>query len=936
MNIALVLGLLLAAGGNAADVSEPGTRDAIAAATTEPKFLSPWVADVPDSPSVPSPTRFLGHIAGAPGELTRAGKIHAYFRALAAATPRVKVETIGTTEEGREILLVIVGDEKNLARLAESKADMAALADPRATDEAAMEGIVSASPPFYMLHGGLHSTETGSPEMLMELAYRLAVSNAPHVREIRERLVVLINPVAEPDGRDREVDWFYRVLKGRTDFDNLPPRSAPYWGRYVFHDNNRDGIQRKLALTRATQDTFLAWHPAVVHDLHESIPLLTIWTGTGPYNANVDPITAVEIQAFAMNEVAALTAFGMPGVWTWGFTEGWSQFYADSVATNHNALGRGYETFGNTTAETVERWLDPERYKYAGKHVTETEWYRSLPAPKKPFRWSLRDNTNYMETGVLTALQYAARNGPDLLRNFWRRGRNAVQKGAAEAPYAVILPEAQDDPARLAVLVNLLRAHGIEVERSNSPFTVKEGEFPAGTFLVKLAQPYRGFAMDLLLPQKFPEKAAWEPYDDVSWELPASLGVAVKPSDDPAVKTVASAPVTRDVAFPGRVAGSGPVFLLKDSGQEGLLAARVRLGKPRIEAAETAFTEGGTSFPAGSWIVTGDGNVAGALESVAKDLGLEFTSAASVPDVKRHALDLPRLAVLQTWSDTQSAGWVRMIFDEEKIPYTLIMDDDVKAGKLLERFDVILYPDTGEDVKGIVSGIDPKFSPLPYTRTPEFPTHGTPTSSPDITGGLGWKGVGNLEEFVRRGGLLVTLGGASALPLDGGIVRDVRRAKVKDLETPGSHLRARFKRPDHPLAYGYNETMTILRKKLPAYAVRRSDRGRVVLYYGTKPDKDPAFAEDEEKDKEREKDKASAKDAPVAKDKEPPLVVSGGIKGSSDLVGKPAILDIPVGKGRVVAFDFDPIHRYQQRATFRLVWNAILNWNDLPPVPKGP
>jgi murein tripeptide amidase MpaA len=140
------------------------------------------------------------------------------------------VVTIGRSEEGREILLAIVGGEKNLSRLDALKADMAALADPRKTDETAMERIVSASPPFYMLHGGLHSTETGSPEMLMELAYRLAVSDAPHVRQIRDSVVVLINPVAEPDGRDREVDWFYRVLKGRTDFDRMPPRSPPTGG----------------------------------------------------------------------------------------------------------------------------------------------------------------------------------------------------------------------------------------------------------------------------------------------------------------------------------------------------------------------------------------------------------------------------------------------------------------------------------------------------------------------------------------------------------------------------------------------------------------------------------------------------------------------------------------------------------------------------------
>ena len=167
-------------------------------------------------------------------------------------------------------------------------------------------------------------------------------------------MIVLINPVAEPDGRDRTVDWFYRHLKGKTDYDNLPPISPPYWGKYVFHDNNRDGIQRKLALTRATQDAFLSWHPIVVHDLHESIPLLSIWTGTGPYNANLDPSVFSEWHTIAFHEVATAHRARHAGRVDLGLRRGLgARFYADSVAINHNAIGRGYETFGNGTAETV-------------------------------------------------------------------------------------------------------------------------------------------------------------------------------------------------------------------------------------------------------------------------------------------------------------------------------------------------------------------------------------------------------------------------------------------------------------------------------------------------------------------------------------------------------------------------------------------------------
>jgi hypothetical protein len=351
----VAVGLFLLAGGASAqapDTPEPGSREAIAAATTEPRFLSPWTSSVPDHPTIPSPTKFLGHIVGAPGELTRTDKLYGYYRALAAASPRVQVEVIGKTEEGRDLLLVVVGDDAAMKQLDRYRKDMADLADSRRCDETCLEQRVSAPDArvFYMLHGGLHSGETGPPEMLMELAYRLAVSETPLVREIRSKVIVLIQPCGEPDGRDRAVDWFYRHLKGKTDFDNLPPTTAPYWGKYARHDNNRDGNQRKLALTRATQDAFLKWHPLVFHDLHESVPLLSAWTGTGPYTDTLDPSVTNEWHAIAFNDVAQLTAFGMPGAWAWGFDDGWSHLYADSVANTHNAIGRGYETFGNSTA----------------------------------------------------------------------------------------------------------------------------------------------------------------------------------------------------------------------------------------------------------------------------------------------------------------------------------------------------------------------------------------------------------------------------------------------------------------------------------------------------------------------------------------------------------------------------------------------------------
>ena len=906
----------------APDTPEAGSVEAIAKLTTEARFGSPWVAYVPASGTVPSPTRYLGHIVGAEGELSSTAKIYGYFRELDRASERVRVDVIGRSEEGRDILLAAIADEDGIRDLARLKAATAALADPQKTSPDAAEGIIAAGRPIYYFNAGLHSTETGSPEMVMELAYRLAVSEQPMIRKVRSEVIVLINPVSEPDGHDKAVDWFYRYLKGKTDFDRLPPVSPPYWGHYVFHDNNRDTHQEALELSRAVSRMFFDYHPTVVHDLHESIPLLQTWNGTGPFNNNLDPILINEFFEMSFAEIGALTAMGMPGVWTWGFGEGWGHHYIDSIAVNHNSMGRGYETFGNATAETVERVLRPNEERYVGRPVTSREWYRPMP-PGRKFRWSLRDNTNYMESGCLAILDYTAKNAKEMLRDFYRKGYNSWQKGVKGSPFAFAIPEDQGDRRRVAEMMNLLLTHGIEVSRATAPFKVEEGEFTAGTYVVQLDQPYRNYAVDLLVPQEFPTDTPYEPYDDVSWALPVHYGVEAKRIDDAKVRDVPVAPVRERLESQGRVSGEGPVFLLKDTGQEALLAVRNRLAAFRVEIAEKPFKSGTVEYPAGSWILAEQKGLAKALDETAAELAVDFESSSAVPDVPRHESKLARLAVWHTWADTESVGWVRYVLDREKIPYSYIRDDDIRAGRLRERYDIILFGQNYLDLQDQIQGIDRKYSPMAYTKTKEYSSHGVPDASEDITGGIGWAGMANLEKYLDSGGLLITLGNASALALDGGLVRDVYR-KSGAFFTPGSELKVKFVRPDHPLAYGYGEVTSVFRTWMPVYDIAVSGRRGVVLQWGTKP-------RTEDRD-ETVPGAGKPKDAKEqAKKDEVKMLVSGAVKGEDELEGRPAILDLPAGRGRVLAFNFNPMHRDLNRSDYRFLWNAVLNWNALPP-----
>ncbi|MDE3151913.1 MAG: hypothetical protein KGL93_06655, partial [Gemmatimonadota bacterium] len=354
--------------------------------TTEPFFSSPLVDYLPASKTVPTPMAELGDIAGARDNLPYAEQVYAYMRKLAAASPRVRVWTIGHTEEGREMIAVGVASEAIWKNLDRNKANLAKLADPRTIgmNDAVAEKLIPETTPVYYITGTIHSPESGAPTALMELAYRLAVDESPYVKNIRDHLITLITPVVEVDGRDREVDVFRWHMAHPKD----TPLPLIYWGHYVAHDNNRDAMGAALDLTQNVMNTYVSWNAQVLHDLHESVPFLYDNTiGDGPYNAWIDPLLANEWQMIGWNNVQEMTRFGMPGVFAHGDFDTWSPGYLMFIAAMHNGISRLYETFGNGgTAETLERTLSPGE--------TEKTWYRQDP-PLPHVKWSLRDNNNY-------------------------------------------------------------------------------------------------------------------------------------------------------------------------------------------------------------------------------------------------------------------------------------------------------------------------------------------------------------------------------------------------------------------------------------------------------------------------------------------------------------------------------------------------------------
>ncbi len=513
------LSLLLIATLASAQINKP-YGDKIKEYTTEPFFLTPLVDHVPQSKRIPAPDAILGHIVGAPNVLDYASDIHRYFRALEKASPRIRVMSMGKSEEGREMIVAFISDEANLKRLDDIARLNGRIGDPRTIkSDADADDLIKQTLPIYWATGGMHAPETGPPEMLAELAYRMVASEEPYIKDIRKNEIVMLTPVLDVDGRERVVD-LYRYRKANKGKPRIP---LVYWGHYVAHDDNRDALTFRLSLSQSMMKSWLQYHPTVLHDLHESVPLLYISTGTGPYNAWLDPIVVSEWQSMAYNEIEQFTKLGVPGVWTHNYYDGWAASYGFYVANGHNGIGRFYETFSAGDADTGVR---------STGSASTRDWYRPNP-PFPKVRWSIRDNVNLSESGVLMAMHSVALEKDRFLHNYYLKSKRSVAKAKTEGPVAyVIAPPAAGGQFRLSDLQQVMDRQGVEIHKLTTETTTKDGKFPAGSLVVRMDQPFSRMA-DMMLDQQYYKASDPASYDDTGWQLGPLFNLNVTRATDP-------------------------------------------------------------------------------------------------------------------------------------------------------------------------------------------------------------------------------------------------------------------------------------------------------------------------------------------------------------------------------------------------------------------
>ncbi|MFL6228621.1 MAG: hypothetical protein ACJ741_07555, partial [Pyrinomonadaceae bacterium] len=664
------------------------------------------------------------------------------------------------------------------------------------------------------------------------------------------------------------------------------------------------------------------------------------------------------------------------------------------------------------------------------------------PLPR--VKWSMRNNVNMQESGVLLAMNYTARNREKFLDNFYVKSKRSVAKAANEGPYAYVVPGDTTRPVEAADMVNLLRLMGVEVQRATKEFTVRntrpagqrgqggqgaageqaeprtpsematppqQGEqatptpapqtggqggqappqpqgaqrsqssgtqtFPAGSYIIRMDQPYSRMA-DMMLDTQYYNTSDPRPYDDTGWTLGAMRNVKTVRVTDPNVLKASMELLTADAHVRGKMSGGGNFFVINHNTDNTLMTLRYRLKDVKMSVAEGDFKMGSQNFNAGSFIVRAEGNPADTksrLQAAVEELGLTASAFDQAPTVKTHDITAPRIAIMHTWQNTQNEGWWRIEFDRYQIPYTYISDHTVRdTPNLRAQFDVLIFPPVGGSAQSIVNGIPMRGDPIPWKQSDVTPNLGqSPDTTDDMRGGMELSGVNNLRKFVADGGLFITVANTSRVPVDYGITTGVAIDNARQLQAAGSIYNATFSDRRSPIAYGYDDTLPIYFNQAPLFQVAAAGggggggggeggggggAGNRPSGRGTLSDPDivqampqaapppPRASADQTTEEQRLQQGPFF--TPLAERprvvlrfarNEQNLLLSGMLAGGSELANRPAVVDVPVGRGHVVMFATNPMWRHQTQGEFFLVFNAALNFDNLgvgrEPTPAG-
>jgi hypothetical protein len=821
----------------------------------------PWLASMATAqqPTPPHPREVLGHEVGADRRLAGWSTIVAYLANLASASPAVKFDTLGQSTLGRPFVTVTISSPENIRNLDAIRAGQRRLADPRLLTPDEERRLIASQPSVLVISCSIHSNEIAASQMSMELAWRLATNDTLQ-RALRNTIVVII-PSVNPDGIDMVTDFYQAHLGTEWEGGTLPW----LYHHYVGHDNNRDWFMVTQRETKLVTDLlYRQWFPQVLYDVHQmgnSGMRFFVPPFVDPINPNVDPMIVRTIDMIGMDMQFALEQQGRSGVGSGIVFDLWWHGGMRSTPTRHNMVGILSEAASVRIATPIEQ--DTAELRGHPRGLPRYERRINFPNPWPGGRWSLRDIVEYELIASEALVQLMSRRRPDFVANFIALGQRQVRRGQSEPPYAFEIPWQQRDPGAMRELLRVLRDGGLEIHQR------------PGAYVVRLDQPYRAHAKDLLEVQRFPE--GMRPYDVAGWTLPLQMGVRVISVDTPYTAALTRAPEiipARHTACPAGGARGTLIADVRDTRAYAEVARRLRNGRPVGVLRTGARGAGGRSWPAGSFVLDGpaDSDYSRALGASCERL--------ERPAVARTIRALPRVALYKPWTANMDEGWTRWLLDEFGFPYVSLTDSMARAGSLRDHFDLLIVPNMS--LREMREGRSESAVPPPYS------------------GGLGTVGLESVATFVREGGTLLLLDAASEfateqLQLPVTLIRSVRDDAGEDADSrlfaPGSILRVLVD-GRHPLAAGMADTVGVYFTNSVSFEVRQGAPVRAIARY-------PERGED--------------------------ILMSGYLRGAEAIAGRAAAVDAPIGRGRVVMFGFRPQHRGQSWGTFRMLFNSLLD-----------
>jgi hypothetical protein len=881
-------------------------------------LLASGVLPVPATAQTQSPQQFFGFALGTDGEMARYPKVVEYLEHLAGTTRRVTFEELGKTTMGNRYVLAAFSSPENLARLDRLVEINRRLADPRGLSEADAAKLAAEGRPFYLVYATIHSTEVGNGQAIPLMAHRLATEDSPFIRQILDDSVVLMVPSQNPDGQVLVIDHWYKT-KGTNRARQYPD----LYHKYTGHDNNRDWFMLTQVETRLMVEKVQnRFKPVITHDMHQQGPTgsrIFVPPFDDPYDPNIHPILAQGQAAVGMAMASALTAQGKEGVEQnqrydlWTPARQYMVYHGQPRILTEIASANIADPFVNPAGK--DRPLGPQ----------ESRWYFIKPYTKSD--WRLGQIVDYSLNVALAGMSHVAKYHTEWLHNFYRVHRD--WSSWTGKPYAFVVPAGQRDPFAAYEMLDILRTGEVELHRATAPFTAGGTQYPAGSVVVKVAQPYGAFAKTLLEKQVYPDLRLFPggppkpPYDVTGHTLWMLMGVDVASIDAPFEAPLE--PITtlapEAAAMPARPRWG--YLVPPESNGAFRMLAKLQAAKVPVFRAAAPFEAAGRTFAPGTWMVAPTTESTRVLADVSKDTGLRVFGADRAPGVDAWRLKPETRIGLLRGANNMPGGWMMWLFEQYGLPYQVVSSQEV-VGDLAAKYDTIVLP-TGVSKETVVRGLDPQR----YDKEWEWAY------------GAGEEGWNRLREWVKNGGTLVAIGTAVEtvrelldLPIEKVLPESSRRRRFGAAEAgagpqvpagevdrvlretfsspanllatlrdrvadpasifycPGSLLQNEFD-TSHPVAYGMPEAWPIFFESDQAYRLR------------------PGFGVDAEI---------------VARyPKQGEILKSGWLLGEDLLRDQANVMAFRVGKGYVVAAASQIDFRTQPRATFKLLFNAMFH-----------